>query len=602
MSDPNLEPKIRSYYRRLEPDDSTRLALAARAKLDEARQPRPGRSLWATLRLAATLVGAVIIVAVLLQGRFGADQGTVPGGGTGSPGPTFNLPAALDAQVDQAGLMRTGGIWAVQGSYLLTSTDNGETWSAGSFPALNFETGSLAGPSDVFVLDPNHAWSISRHIVSGSSPDAGPTPAGELFAVDRTADGGKSWQSTPVSGDYGCDTATISFVDASSGFIMCAVPASSPSGPITPETTTPGRGTVLRTDDGGASWSVAGNAAGLGSQFTASDATTLWSAPDSYSSVLTGPALHASRDAGLTWSLVDLPELASVPSGSGVQVEAGPVFWDSSDGAIAVGVYRRGTSDQPAVWFYRTSDAGRTWTLAKTPSMGPPMGNFPPGALVGREWAAIGTSTNGFFGLRESSDFGATWTEVPGFGMPQNSAFMWVDFTDAGHGVAEILAGPGIYALMLSSDGGRTWHAADFGGARAKVPANAATDPASARQVVVDFEERAYKASPPMAWNMLSSYSQRAFGSESTFESSLSALAKRTNYAYQIGAPTQDAGIRNRLSLTPGVWDDITAFGDWSRAYVLVVSYPGSAEPPETFVAAPLTVTGEWRIWVVTMP
>jgi photosystem II stability/assembly factor-like uncharacterized protein len=601
MSDPNLEPKLRSYYRRFEPDDSTRLALAAREKLDEARQPRPGRSLWATLRLGATLVGAVVIVAVLLQGRFGADQGTVPGGGTGSPGPTFNLPAALNAQVDQAGLMRTGGIWAVQGSYLLTSTDNGATWRAGSFPAVNFTGGSLAGPAAVFVLDPDHAWSIARRDVGGS-PEPSPTPAGQLFVIDRTADGGKSWQSAPVSGAFGCQTATISFVDASKGFIMCAVPASTPAGPITPETTTKGVGTILRTDDGGASWSMAGNATGLGSQFTASDATTLWSAPDSDSSALTGPALYVSRDAGLTWSLADLPQLASVPSGSGVRVEAGPVFSDSSNGAIAIGVYVWGSSDQPAVWFYRTSDGGKTWTLAKTPSIGPPMGNFPPGALVGKVWAAIGITGNAFFGLRESSDFGASWTEVPGFGMPQNTSFIWVDFTDATHAAATTFAAPGAYALMLSGDGGRTWHAADFGNARAKVPSDPSRDPAAATMTVNDFEQAAYKASPAMAWNMLSSYSQRAFGSEPAFESAMAALRKRTNYAYKVGEATHDATIRDRLNLTPGVWDDLTAFADLTRAYIVVVTYPGTSELPETLVVAPLTVTGDWRIWVVTMP
>jgi photosystem II stability/assembly factor-like uncharacterized protein len=591
MSDPNLEPKLRPYHRRFEPDNSTRLALAAREKLDEARQPRPGRSLWATLRLVATLVGAIIIVAVLLEGRFGADQGTVPGGGTGSPGPTFNLPAALDARVDQAGLMRTSGIWAVQGSYLLTSTDNGATWRAGTFPALTFTGGGLAGPAAVFVLDPDHAWSIAHRDVGGAT-EPSPTPAGQLFVVDRTADGGTSWQSTPVSGDFRCDTATIAFADTSHGFIMCAYPADVAAGVAGPY------GAVLRTDDGGATWSVVSDATGLGSQFTASDATTLWSAPDSNSPVLKGVALFVSRDAGRIWAPVDLPELSSVPVGAKVRVEAGPLFSDASNGAIAVGVFVNGAGGEDAVWFYRTSDAGRSWAVVKK-AIDFPMIDFPPASAVGQVWAA---RMLGNYKWTVSGDFGASWTEVSGSGLPPNTQFLWFDFADASHGVGTVFAAPGSNALMLSSDGGQTWHAADFGDARAKVPSDPSQDPAAATKTVNDFEEAAYKASPAMAWNMLASYSQRAFGSEPAFETATAALRKRTNYSYQVGEATHDATIRDRLNLTPGVWDDLTAFADLTRAYIVVVTYPGTSELPETLVVAPLTVTGDWRIWVVTMP
>jgi photosystem II stability/assembly factor-like uncharacterized protein len=457
----------------------------------------------------------------------------------------------------------------------------------------------------VFVLDPDHAWAIASSPIPGNAPSASPTPSGQLFAVNRTSDGGRTWQSTPVSGDFRCDTATFSFVDADHGFLMCSyasVPG--PNGPNNEVRTqaTKGAGTVLRTVDGGASWSVAGGATGLGSGFTASDATTLWSAPDFESSDLTGPTLYVSRDAGARWSPVSLPGMYAnpIPGPVALGVEAGPVFWDANDGAIAIGVYAYESQTQPAVWFYRTSDAGRSWTLFKEPSMAPPMGGFPPGALLGREWAVIGTHADGFFGLHESSDFGASWTDVPGFGMPENSAFEWVDFADRDHGVATVLAGTGTTALMLSSDGGRTWHAADFGDARAKVPANSAQDPVAAKNTAGTYAMAG--KDPPTAWRVLSSYSQRAFGSESAFETVEAALAKRTNYTLTFGEPTQSADLRNRLNLTPGVWDDLTAFADMSRAYVVVATFPGTSEPPETIVVAPLAITGDWRVWVVTMP
>ena len=130
MSDPDLETRIRSYYDRFAPDDSGPLVAAAQVRLEEARRPRPTRIIWGSLRLAATLAAAAVLLAVLVLPRSG--PAAVPGSGTGSapagsPGPTFDAQTAMSAAIDKAGLMRSGGIWAVQGQYLLTSTDNGKT-------------------------------------------------------------------------------------------------------------------------------------------------------------------------------------------------------------------------------------------------------------------------------------------------------------------------------------------------------------------------------------------------------------------------------------------------------------------------------------------
>jgi len=257
MNAPDLETRIRSYYRTCEPKDSARLMLASRALLDETRRPRPRRLVWGSLRLAATLAAAAVLVAVLVLPRLGGQVGGQVEGPVPLAGPTFDLPAALSAQVDEAGLMRTGGIWAVQGSYFLTSTDNGATWRAGSFPSPS-ETVPLG---EIFVLDQDHAWVIESNWVNGSL--ATPSVPGGLFVLDRTANGGRTWQSTTVSGDSGCDRTTMSFVDTNHGFIMCSTPSTAgPNGPNNQTITQAikGSGAVLRTDDGGATWSVAGRA------------------------------------------------------------------------------------------------------------------------------------------------------------------------------------------------------------------------------------------------------------------------------------------------------------------------------------------------------
>ncbi len=592
MNTPDIETRIRSYYRTYEPKDSARLMLASRDLLDEARRSHPRRLLWGSLRLAATLAAAVVLLAVLVLPRFGTAVG--PGSGTASPGPTFDLPAALNAQVDEAGLMRTGGIWAVQGSYFLTSTNNGATWRAGSFPS----PGGVVAVEQVYVLDQDHAWAITSNGMNGGL--ATPAASGQLFAVSRTGDGGRTWQSTTVSGNYRCDSATISFVDADRGFIMCSYGSTpGPDGPMAQfrAGSKKGSGTVLRTNDAGASWSVAGGGTGLGSQFTASDANTLWSAPDLTSSTYSGVALAVSRDAGLTWSTVDLPDLASVPADAAVGVAAGPIFWDASDGAIAVGVFLNGSATPPAVWFYRTSDAGRSWNVFKKPTDFPMM-DFPPAALVGRQWAA---RMLGNYNLAVSGDFGASWTDVPGTGMRENTSFLSVDLIDKDHGIATVFGGPGTRVLMQTSDGGRSWHAANFGDARTKVPADSAQDRITAKGKAEEFTTMAFK-SPPSAWGMLSSSSQRAYASETVFEAAQAALAKRANYALSMGEITNSTAAISQQKLGPGVWADLTTAADLSRAYAVAVSFPGSSEPPETLVVAPLAATGDWRIWVVATP
>ena len=544
------------------------------------------------LRLAALFVVAVVVVAVAW--RAGNPDG--PAVATRAPGPTFNLPSALDAQIDAAGLTRSGAIWAVQGSYVMTSTDNGESWQAGVIPAP---------AHSVFALDQDHIWAIvpanSVTSVGPAAPSGPVAPSGSVattrpFVVARTADGGKTWGLSPLPGSFGCDRQSFSFVDRSRGFLLC-------SGS--------GLGTILLTEDGGATWGIQGQAAALGPLFTASDANTLWAAPGFGSGDLaaaSGAALQMSRDAGRSWSRVDLPEAAGLPAGTVVSVAAGPSFSDASNGAFALGV-TTGGSGAAAVWFYRTVDAGRSWTVTKRTRALPPVagtaagtgtGTATAGALVGKEWAVLGNDQ--FGGLAVSGDFGATWHDAPAYGLPDRSALTWLDFTEAGHAVGWVsTAGgsPSGRALMVSSDGAATWHAGDFGDARAKVGPNAAQDPVAVIATARSFAAGS-ESDPQSAWRLLSSFAQRSYGGYEVFAATEGARYKRAGFEFQLGQPTQSVEVRNRVSLGVPLWDDMANFADMSRAYVVVISFAGTSEPPVTLVVAPLSITGDWRVWVTT--
>jgi hypothetical protein len=121
------------------------------------------------------------------------------------------------------------------------------------------------------------------------------------------------------------------------------------------------------------------------------------------------------------------------------------------------------------------------------------------------------------------------------------------------------------------------------------------------KNLAVNYTTMATK-DPPTAWNMPSAYSQRAFGSESAFEARMVALGKRTNYALAMGEITNSAAAISQQKLGPGVWGDLNALADLSRAYAVAVTFPGSSDPPEAIVIAPLSATGDWRVWVATMP
>ena len=84
MSNADLEARLRSYYGRYRPDDSTTLVLAARTHLDEIRS-RPARGFWSARGIAAGLVVAVLAV-VMAAGGLLVVLGGLPASQAGPSG------------------------------------------------------------------------------------------------------------------------------------------------------------------------------------------------------------------------------------------------------------------------------------------------------------------------------------------------------------------------------------------------------------------------------------------------------------------------------------------------------------------------------------
>ena len=429
ITDSELDRALGEYYRKLGQLSHDGPLQQDALVLDKARRHWP---LAAIVRLAASIaLGAALIGSLIVSRGWATVPGAVPA--ASSPAPTFTA----NGRADQAGLMRSGGIWATRGSSLYTSTDNGATWRTGTYPVAQ-NTG-VYPVVDVFVLDSDHAWTVSLALPLASQSSF--VGHAKLW-INRTSDGGQTWSHVDAPGSCTYPTAKLSFVDKDHGFLDC--------GDV---------GTIAGTDDGGATWVAEGKCPylGLGS-IEASDQSTLW-ITSSHTLIGSATVLAVSRDSGRTWTSVQLPGLDSVPSNATLTAPIEPTFTDASHGLVAVSVDL--SQQLPQVRFFRTSDSGRTWaTASKQVSY-----HFNQIAEVAEVADGSRLVTVVVQHLSVSSDGGLTWQDFDAAGLPANEPFNWISFTDSLHGVALVFVAPGPQALLLSDDGGRNWHSADLGAA-----------------------------------------------------------------------------------------------------------------------------------------
>jgi photosystem II stability/assembly factor-like uncharacterized protein len=267
--------------------------------------------------------------------------------------------------------------------------------------------------------------------------------SGQRGTVVRTTDGGRTWSLDTIPGASALDLRAI---DATSPLVAHAISIGDSS-------------RIYRTTDGGRSWSLRWSATRQG---TFLDAIRFWDAQHgiAMSDPVNGRFLIlTTSDGGDSWQEVPAdripPALAGeggfAASGSCLAVLGGTHVWFASGGATVARVYH-------------SADRGRTWTVHDTPIRAgtPSAGIF---SIAFRD-ARHGVIAGGDYqqpalrgrNLALTSDGGRTWTLVDSTASPAGyrSAVAWVPGI-----TGRVLVAVGLSGTDLSRDQGGSWLAVD---------------------------------------------------------------------------------------------------------------------------------------------
>ena len=469
MTDSNLEHELRDHFATMRTGSPTRAAALMADAIDRAPAGRRGLGRFIPARRLLAAGAGVAVVAALAFATVPLWHGSaaMPGAsatGDSSPSAAHSQGAqqgstptpvgsAPDGMASRWGTARNGWLWAIHGSSLEISKDHGRTWSATSLPDVKVTDAGPAQPSgtvassqtqDVAIVDGSHFWVLDAVRFAGM-----PDLTTEL--IYRTTDSGATWQiakaaTFPVgnkAGEYLLES--MSVVDSEVGFAVFT--------PLTADNTFQ-PSTVMRTLDGGATWSVTATETVLDGGIYAVDRNTLWMTTGLWGDAGSGAALQVSHDAGATWTSVPVPGLTGISNGN--LSLAHPTFLNANEGFLVAYVDVSGVETR----YYRTEDGGQTWTLVATRA-GQAAAVMFVDATHWMEGEPLGV------GREITADAGKTWTTFTALD-PNESLVFQYDMADTQNGVgsgsaaATLADGTTLYPLYLTWDSARTWHPAVF--------------------------------------------------------------------------------------------------------------------------------------------
>lgn len=217
-------------------------------------------------------------------------------------------PAPPGEDIEQIFFVNQQTGYVASHGYIFKTTNGGQNWSEIYHP------GQING-SEIYYFRSMFFTSASTGYVVGQDFWAAD------YLVMRTQDGGQSWMPTAIDAGFNVgESIDVDFPNASTGFVATNL------------------GRVLKTANGGNTWTVSNIAASNGAALRALDF------PDSqngYVLNLDSPVLYKTTNGGSSWQSVTLPK----------------PFYDLQFFNYQIGV--AGGQDG----LYKTTDAGLTWTL-----------------------------------------------------------------------------------------------------------------------------------------------------------------------------------------------------------------------------------------------
>jgi photosystem II stability/assembly factor-like uncharacterized protein len=262
--------------------------------------------------------------------------------------------------------------------------------------------------------------------------------SGANGTVLRSADGGATWTKLTVPGAEKLDFRDVDAVDEKTAYVLSIGPGE--------------QSRIYKTPDAGATWTQQFVNADPKAFF---DAMAFWDANRgvAVSDSVDGQFIvMTTADGGRTWTRVPPQSLPAALPNEGFFAASGTNVAVLPPNHVWMGT---GAASESRV--LRSSDGGRTWALAKTPlASGSSSGIFSiafsdpkRGIVVGGDYKV---ETAAVDNAAVTSDGGATWTAVKGLsGFRSVAAYLT-------RGSAQIIAvGPS--GSDLSRDGGKTWTA-----------------------------------------------------------------------------------------------------------------------------------------------
>jgi photosystem II stability/assembly factor-like uncharacterized protein len=339
----------------------------------------------------------------------------------------------------EAGITSPGVGWAMNGLGLWWTTNGGKSWRASVPPQVSSSGDVVARVTDIAAVDARHIW-VAAADISGGGALSGAT---RHMAIERTGDGGKSWQSIVPRGCAACAGARLSFLDARQGFALIGMQP---------------RPRLYATRDGGRSWQRPATDVSFTGPIRFLNGRDGWAASEP--GRRGGGILYRTSDGGRHWGRVALappPRYRGQPAAASL-----PRFFGSRDGVVGVRFRDRRRAQHVIV--YVTHDGGEGWSARPAPaavdlhgeSWGFPQA-LPFSAATPKDWFLFAGPI-----LYTTTDAGRSWsaTRTVAPKAPRVSDVAFSSPTDGWAIFAPVVTGPQAgSALVATRDGGRHWTA-----------------------------------------------------------------------------------------------------------------------------------------------